>query len=172
MSMLLLAGLALAAQDPLAPARDGKLQCTMPDRVKKTCIAISRYVPLSETHYRNETRLLLSVDPLTVLEMTAPTDIEGGAACGVLRRDYLADARVWIAGKRLPAAAAEPIIAEMARLTTADIGKRICTTTRPVGDMMVQESAVDGVPNPDASLPFIWIGPDEGYMLGMANSSN
>lgn len=163
---LLLATLASqSAPDPLAPAREGKLQCTAPNVAKKKCLAMSRYVPTA-TGYRNVTIVTISGVPLITMEIAADAIIEGDAVCSVLRHEDILAAKIVAGGQEMPAADAAPLIDRMADGMKDNFGKKICTRFRADGDAMISEAEIDGTPQQDMTLKFLWVKPEDGYTVG------
>jgi hypothetical protein len=153
--------------DPLAPARAGQIQCTMPDPVKRTCFAMTRYLPVSETVIRSLTRFIVSPEPAISVEMAADGMIEDGAVCGTLRREDVASARVFVGTAQMSAGDAAPMVEHLLTGTVDGFGKKICTRFSVDGDMMVADATIDGVARPDMRLKFMWVKPEDGYVLGV-----
>lgn len=163
---LLQATAAPADADPLAPARQGKLQCMAPDRARKACTALNHYVPDGERRYRNTTRALLTLKPLVTLEITVSSTIEGDAYCGTVTRADLEAATVFLGKAEAPDSLRKRVIDATLSSIRSDLGKKACSRVRPDGDLLLQKSEVDGVSRPDLMMRFIWVDPEEGYRLG------
>jgi hypothetical protein len=151
--------------DPLAPARAGKLQCTLPDPVEKSCMALSRYVLEGEGRYLNITRSLMGENPEMTLEFKSPTVIEGNAACGIMARSEMDEAIVYVDGVEAPAEVRKPITDGMLAYAQRHLGKKACQRIRRVGDGLVQEVEIDGQPTPENTMRVSWVDPAEGYRL-------
>jgi hypothetical protein len=170
--MLLLALLATAAPaqdapvDPLAPAREGKIQCTVPNVEKKTCAAITTYTPTA-SGYLNETEMLVSPAPLITARISAPLTIEGDAACGITKAEDFAAAQVMQDGKTWSAEQAKPILDQMMAVLAPYFGKKSCARIKTVNGALVQESDMDGVAQPQFTVPMLWISPADGYRIGL-----
>ncbi|MDF7774459.1 hypothetical protein P1X14_04305 [Sphingomonas sp. AOB5] len=162
---LLLMALVQSAPDPLAPAREGKLQCTMPNVAKKKCLAMTRYTP-TPTGHRNTTTVIISAAPLVTMEMSSEGTTEGEAVCGVLRHEDILAATVRIDGQPMSPADAAPLIDRMIDGLQENFGRKICTCFRAEGDLMVSEAEIDGTPRADMKLSFLWVRPEDGYTVG------
>lgn len=155
-----------SAPDPLAPAREGKLQCTAPNLAKKKCLAMSRYTPLASGGYRNTTTVIISAEPLITMEIAADATVDGGAVCGILRHEDILAATIAVGGQTMSTADAAPLIDRMANGMKDSFGKKVCTRFRAEGDVMVSEAEIDGTPQPDMTLKFLWVRPEDGYTVG------
>lgn len=154
-----------AAADPLAPARQGKLQCTLPDPVKKSCMAISRYEPDGERSYLNITQSLISGEPNMMLEFKSPTVIEGDAACGIMDRREMDEAILTASGAPVPSALRKQITDSIIAQVEADLGKKACTRIRREGGVLLQYLEMNGEPRPQHTMRVSLIDPAEGYRL-------
>lgn len=162
---LLQSGSLPADADPLAPARQGKLQCTLPDPVKKSCMAISRYVPDGERRYLNITRSLISGAPDVILEFRFPTVIEGGAACGIMARSELDEAILTVDGVPASEELRKQVVGSMLPQLEPDFGKRACTRIRDERALLFQYLEIDGEPRPQHRMRVSWVDATEGYRL-------
>ena len=79
---LTLALAAADAQDTLAPAWAGKVQCYSPDAARKTCASIGAYTRLPGGGIENRAVVLVSKSPLIVMETRTPVSQKGEAICG------------------------------------------------------------------------------------------
>ncbi|MES2442442.1 MAG: hypothetical protein V4574_06395 [Pseudomonadota bacterium] len=165
-AMALLAALTGQADpDPLAPAARGEVQCTMPDKAAKTCFAITIYTRTAGG-FDSVTTMMLSPDPLVTIEMAAPGTVEGNAICGVVTREQMAAAKVSVGGVALPPEQAAPILEQMMAVVAPTFGRKTCTRYRPEGDLLIAETEVEGVRDPQMTLPTMWVKPADGYRVG------
>lgn len=154
-----------AADDPLAPAREGKLLCNRPNKDHKTCLSINSYTFKSDGTISNSSTSLLSpTQPVTMTTVTSVA-IRNGAYCGRIRKEDL-DASVFQAnGQKLPDAQAAQLRAQIAGALASLIGKEICTTFVPDADGLQAQAKVDGTSEPKFNRHVIWIAPGEGYTI-------
>ncbi|NML05322.1 hypothetical protein [Sphingomonas sp. G-3-2-10] len=164
-ALLLAALTGQSAPDPLAPAREGKLQCTAPNVAKKKCLAMSRY-SATPGGYRNTTIVVISAAPLITMELASDARIVGDAVCAQLRHEDILAATIAVEGQAMPAADAAPLIDRMAGGMKEMFGKTVCSRFRVEGEAMVSEAEIDGAPQPDMTMKFIWVGPEDGYAVG------
>jgi hypothetical protein len=164
---LLTATVPQAASDPLAPAREGKIQCHSPDLAHKTCLSIARYEPRADGSYLNTADLLLDPQYAVSLRVRSEVRVKGPAICGVLTRDDILGGEVEVAGAAMPDKT-KPILERVAAAfeSMGLIGKEICTSYSADGGQLRAEAKVDGVVRPEFAQPVIWVGPDDGWTLG------
>ena len=163
---LLAAAAPQAAPDPLAPAREGKVQCHSPDAAYKTCLSIARYDPRADGSYLNTADLLLDPQHAVSLRVRSVVRVKGPAICGVLARADILGGEVEVAGAAIPDKTEPTLERVVAAFDAMDlIGKEICTSYSADGGQLRAEATVDGVARPEYAQPVIWVGPDDGWTL-------
>src|SRR4051794_20914073 len=88
-----------AADDPIAPAAHGKVQCYAPNMERKTCASIGAYTRRSDGTVDNRAIVLVAPTPLVVMDTTTPTTIKAGAICGPIRASDIDAATITVDGK-------------------------------------------------------------------------
>lgn len=151
-----------SAADPLAPARDGRLQCHEPDTARKTCAALAGYSFAADGTITNHAEIMLNPSPLIVMRDEQPVVVRDGEVCGPFG-DF-ADAVFTLDGQP-----ADPSLATMIRgqvaAAFAALGTEGCTRYLPQGDGWLAEVIIDGHPRPDLNQPVIWVSPSDGYTV-------
>jgi hypothetical protein len=162
---LLLAALlaAAAADDPLAPARAGKVQCYSPDEMARTCRSIAGYRQTGPDTYDNSALILVAPAPLTLLRTITPVTIKDGAVCGALRSEDVTAGVVLVDGTPLDETKAASIKAKVAHGLAPFAGKTICTRYVGDGDHVVAKVTIDGKAQDGFDQDVLWIAPDAGY---------
>ena len=148
--------------DPLAPAREGQLQCHSPDTARKTCAALAGYTFAADGTIRNQAEVMLNPTPLIVMRDEAPVVVRDGAVCGPMTG--FEDAAFTIDGQPADPAMAEMIRGQVAA-AFAQLGSEGCTTYSPQGDGFLAEAVIDGQPRPELNQPVIWVSPSDGYSV-------
>jgi hypothetical protein len=169
-SLLLLAATAYGqtATDPLAPARQGKIQCVVPNTEKKTCVGTTSYVFAADGSYKTTTRLLLNPEPAIIMEVANSGAVKDGKACEVIKLSDFEAAPITVAGQPADDGTAGAIRGQLGAMLGQYDGKTNCATSKPVeGGMLLNEVAIDGTAHPELSQKFIWVDPKDGYTLGM-----
>lgn len=164
---ILLAGVPAAADDPLAPALSGQLQCFGPDVSARTCRALTA---LKRNPDRTWTSTVTSApdptQPLT-LEVSSAVTVRDGAVCGTVRREDMIAGRLRYYGLVVPASRALPILARLADMLGTAAGREICTRFEPGEGTLMARGSVTGSPGtPVPDQPMIWVRPDAGYRVG------
>jgi hypothetical protein len=156
---------AARAQEVLAPAREGQLQCYQPDAVRKVCRAMASYVINADGSIDNGAEVLLLPDPLVIARGTTRVFIRDNAVCGPMTRAELDQMSFTADGNPLPEPNAVAIRDQIAAAPGA-LAEEVCTTYVPVdGGGFRADVTVDGVSQPDMSMPVIWVRADEGYRV-------
>lgn len=172
-SVLVACGLAAPAtaqsSDPIARTREGKVECYTFDRAARTCRAMSTYRFLPGGRIVNDAIVFLQNDPHVVMYVSSDVTVRDAMICGRVEQADLEAARFEVDG-----VAAAPEDASSLREAVAQffvgIGE-ICSRYTETGDVTLITVFVDGVERPDLADRMIWIGPDDGYTMGAAPTS-
>ncbi|HVJ01278.1 MAG TPA: hypothetical protein VM662_03795 [Sphingomonas sp.] len=166
--LLLAAGQGQAAiADPLALAREGKIQCIAPNKEKKSCIGMASYTVRPDGSFDTTARVLIAPTPAIVMETRSSGKKEADALCSVIRRQDYADARITIGDTPADAATGDAIRSQLLGAIATLDGKKACSRAVPEGEVLRIDVTVDGMARPELTQRSIWVRPDEGYKLGM-----
>lgn len=164
--VLLLAAAGAQTADPLAPARDGMIQCIAPNQEKKTCMGIARYELGADGSFTTSSKVAVAPSPLITMETRSKGSVENGKVCGkILRSDYEA-ASFEMDGAPVDEATAGAIRAQVLGAVAAMTDKTACSTESAEGPLMVQNVTLDGVARPDLTHRTLWVKPEDGYKIG------
>lgn len=169
-TLLALAVLAAAtpdlARDPLAPARDGLVECGDPDDAKKTCKTMATYQSLGGGLYSTTgVATLPALGGLTV-EMTIQVEVRQGAVCGAFQAADVAQAKLFKNGRALSGDEAAPILAQMEQMARPMFGQTLCDTHEAVaGGLVKTRTTINGEPKPAMDSALRWVKPWDGYTL-------
>lgn len=164
---LLLAGGAPQAADPLAPAKAGKQQCANPNLEKKTCVAMSSYTLAPDGSFESTTTLVVSPQPLITMQVKSKGSVKDGAVCSPIRSEDFQAATFAMDGKPADPAMADAIRPQVVASIAPMAGKLGCTREVPDGATSKAEVSIDGVARPEMTQRVLWVGPADGYKLGM-----
>lgn len=164
---MFVASAAAQTDDPIARARTGQVECYTPDRVARTCRAMSTYRTLQDGRIVNDAIVFLQ--PSIVMYVSSYVVVRDGMVCGSVTSEDLDGARFEVGGAPATPEQVSAIRAAIEQMF-AGIGE-ICTRYTPGGDMISVTAFVDGVERPDFADQMIWIRPDDGYTMGMAETS-
>lgn len=156
---------AYANEDPLAPAKEGKLWCYEPDSQNKTCHSFSRFEWDSSGTIWEEDEIAFSANPLVSMKIRATTTLEGIAICQVIAEETFQNAVFMVEGK--PATTDEDMAyrEQYGRRFASFYGKKFCVEISPYENIFITQVAIDGTPYPSATSRLKWISSDEGYGL-------
>src|SRR5688572_15156607 len=101
--------------EQMAPARQGMLQCQMPDHLFRTCASLSKVVATGPQTYRIETSMLVDPNGPVVVTFKSQVTVHGEEICDKMNPADISAASVTSAGKLLPAARAARYIALVKR---------------------------------------------------------
>ncbi len=156
---------AYANEDPLAPAKTGKVWCYEPNSENKTCNSFSRFEWDSAGTIWEEDEIAFSADPLVSMKVKATTTLEGSSICQVIAEETFQKAVFMVDGK--PATADEDMVyrEQYGSRFTSFYGKKFCVEISPYESIFITQVAIDGTPYPSATSRLKWISADEGYVL-------
>lgn len=164
---LALAGLAPAhAQtDPLAPAREGRLQCMTPNVEHRTCVALARF-EFTDAGIMNPAETVLVPNPVILIRTETPVIVRGNAVCGVMNAEDMERATFTIEGQAATQEQAQGIRDAVAPYFQPLYGLEVCSAVVTGADgAQRMEASIDGARRDDLDMDFIWVGADEGYTV-------
>ncbi len=168
---MLFALLALAAAPagaypaPLAPAAQGQVQCYAPTD-HKTCASIAGYVANGDGTFANVALVMLSKQPVVVMQTTTPVSIKQGAVCGAIHSQDVIGGSLTVNGQAVPADKATPLLTRIAASLDPILGHEICTVYTSDGATLTARATMDGKAQPDQDQKMIWVSPAQGYKVG------
>ena len=163
---LLLAAAALA--DPLAPARQGQVQCYDPQPAKKLCRAIGSYEFAADGSIVNLGQTRISEEPPIVMFARGPVVVRGGQECaeGGLREEMIE--RIEVAGQPLDAGtlavARSQIVASLPDYMRSSGSLCSSYAAKPDGTLSATVD-IDGVARPELTATVLWVRPDEDWTV-------
>jgi hypothetical protein len=162
---LLLALLAPADADPLAPAGEGKMLCHRIDRAERTCETLAGYARNADGSYRTTAIGLVSTDPLMTITMHSTVHVRDGAVCERYGASDVQGAVRFADGTPVPAAKARERRKWLARQFAAFDGREICSRYTANGDSLRVQVTIDGDPQPEDPCVIEWVRPEDGYRV-------
>ncbi len=165
LAVMAISQLAYANEDPLAPAKAGKLWCYEPDSENKTCSSFSRFEWDPAGTIWEEDEIAISANPSVAMKVRAQSTLEGVAICQVIAEATFQKATFVVDGK--PATADEDLAyrVQYGSRFAPFYGKKFCLEVSPYESIFITQVAIDGTPYPSATSRLKWISPDEGYVL-------
>jgi hypothetical protein len=151
---------------PLTQAQTGRLQCYEPNTETRHCQSLAGYVAGTGGRIDNPASVLLSKQPLIVMQTTTPVTIERGQVCGPVRAEDVSAASFTVDGLPAPADVTASLRSATLAAMQGVIGKTICTAYVPEGNAFVAQATVDGVRRPESDQKVIWVSPSDGYSVG------
>jgi hypothetical protein len=158
--------LGAAPADPVAPAKQGLVQCYAPDPGKKTCRSMGGYAIQSDGTILNTASVLVSPNPLIVMRTSAPVRIKDGAICGVISQADLDQASFTYEGKPLDGEGAAKLRTAIGSAMAPLVGREVCTAFVADGDMLSGQVSLDGVRKPDMDQKVLWVSPADSAVAG------
>ena len=156
-----------AVTDPLGPARSGQLQCYTPDTSRKMCRALARYTwgPGRAIQIRADI-LMAPTNLLIVMRTSTSVEVRSGAVCGHVRARDIEASTFTFAGRPVPQQMVQLASPQILSVLRSHINKEICATFVPNGPIFSTQLTIDGVAHPEMAETFIWVRPNDGYVVG------
>lgn len=165
-SLALLASPAAAqTADPLAPAREGRLQCFEPNVAAKTCQSISGYTFQANGVIDNPAHVLISPAPVIVMHVNSPVTVNNNAVCGPIAAGDIQRATFTIDGAAASEADTADIRGALVQQLAPALGHETCMTLTPDGEGFRADTTIAGVPQPQQTQRVIWVGANDGYRV-------
>ena len=162
-------GHALAYENPMGPAEQGKIACFKPKVEAKTCWGILRYKKLDVLKYEVSARVRFRNTTDFEMRSTSAVTLKANRICSVLDKAELDGAHFFHLGDEVIKQDLDDLRAQVEDQFQNRFGKEYCDElTAPAADGMIKITTyVDGT----AILPgsgmeaMKWISPDDGYKL-------
>ncbi len=163
-ALIALAAAGSAYPDPIKPVAAGKVQCYAPTD-HKTCASLASYAAAPDGTYATSAIVMLSKDPVVIMQTTTEVRIKDGAVCGTILKSDITSGSLSVSGEAVPADKAAPFLEKVAEHLTPIIDHEICTVFVPDGDGFIAKASMDGQTQPDQDQKVIWVSPADGYAV-------
>lgn len=151
--------------DPLAPARQGQIQCYEPDVARKTCQSIGSFEFGENGVIQNTAAVLVMPNPVVIMRTVSPVTVRDGGICGPLRLDDINRAQFAINGRPATDTDTQNLRAQFAQQLSPLINVETCISLTPVDGGFRADTAMNGRVRPELAQRLIWIHPDDGYAI-------
>lgn len=157
-----------AAADPLAPARQGQVQCYDPVPARKLCRAIGAYEFAADGSISNLATTRLQDAPVIIMFARSPVVVRDGKECSVEDLKATDIEKIEIDGQPLPAAALDAvrpqIIAGLPDVLKT--GQPLCSTYPAQTDSPMSVTVeIGGVAHPELTATVLWVNPADGWTV-------
>ena len=156
---------AVSGTDYLANIRAGRLLCSTPDPVTRTCSNIDSYALSADGAVTDTGEALLSSTPLVTLETSSMVHVDGANLCGMLELADLQRGRVRVNGDLLPPDRNTFAIGKIVEALGSLAGHKICETLREDGGKLIKSGTMEGSDIKVPDKPAAWITPGDGYKV-------
>jgi hypothetical protein len=154
--------------DPLAGARNGKIECTNFDVMQRTCGAMTSFLwsPNGTITRRSQLRIPgPNKDTKAVMDVSVSVESRGSSLCSTLHDEDVDRAEFTINGT-----VATPQDAERLRSSIKDglrtfIGVDVCTSYTVEGDKLVAHAFANGQDAPNLTRTVLWVPAQDGWHL-------
>ena len=170
--MLLLTFVALTAQalagsDPLAPAREGLVQCYGVHAERKTCDGIGVYSFGPDGVVTNNSVNMMLAEPRVLLRASSKVYVRGAAECSMVTDHAGMITALEVDGVALEGEQFESLRQHFASELKASLGSgEYCTTYQPGPDSMLRSVVtVNGVEMPQVENTTLWVHPSDGWRV-------
>ena len=154
------------ATDYLANIRAGKLLCSTPDPVAKTCSGLDSYVLAKDGTVTDTGETVISPAPLVTLEISAATHVDGSTLCGVLDLADLQKGKIRVNGELLPEDRNAFAIGKIVEAVGSLAGHKVCESLHMDGGKLIKSGTMEGSEVKVPDKPVAWVAPNDGYKVG------
>lgn len=156
---------AVAQSDALAPARQGQVQCFVPNVAAKTCQSIGSYAFNANGVIDNVSETLIMPQPAVVMRASSPVTVRNNAICGPLTAADVGRATFTIDGRPASEQETANIRAGLTEQLAPMFNVEMCVSVTAVDGGYRADSTVGGVARPDLAQPVLWVRPEDGYRV-------
>jgi len=158
---------AFTAPDPLAPAREGLVQCYGVHVERKTCDGIGAYSVGQDGVLTNNSMNVMSVEPLVLMRATSKVYVRGEAECSMVTDPASMIVGLEVDGAALEGEQFEILRQEIAAGLKANLGTgEFCTTYHPGQNGLLRATVtVNGVEKPQVENTALWVRPEDGWRV-------
>ncbi len=156
---------AIGADDILANIKAGRMLCSNPGELTKTCTTIDAYAPAADGAFADTGELMINETPLITLTTTSVVRVQNGAICGTMLEADLLAGKVRVNGALLPPDRNAAVLAKVAEKFSSMFGKQACETVSLIDGKLLKFGQIEGVDIKLPGKPVKWIAPGEGYTV-------
>jgi hypothetical protein len=150
----------------MAPAKQGMVQCHMPDVLFKTCTALTKVWQVGPDSFRFESEIAIDPDgPIVVTERNT-VRVQGTQACETVRLSAIDSWPVKIAGAPASPAQAARVRAALKRKFAPLSGKVTCYAIVPNDQQMeTVQTSIGGKRTPALDYAMKWVSPKDSWTV-------
>lgn len=166
MSFLILAAVAAAATNPIAPGLAGKLRCQQPNATAKTCRSIASYKDGGSGQYVVHSSIMLRAEPFVVADSDTRAVVREGMLCGTITSADIDASKISMGGTPLDDAMAA-MVKDRIKEGLPNIDKEVCSAfAADATGALTATPVIDGKADAEKTQPYIWVAPEDGYKVG------
>jgi len=152
--------------EQMAPAKQGLLQCQIPDAEAKTCFSLSTIRQTGPSTYSFKTDILIDAAGPVIASIQSIVFVHGSEICEVMKLSELTSAGITFDGHRLSGAEAEEYRARLRADFAPVAGHRVCTRIVP-GEQgaLTVTGTLDGKRIPAGDYAMKWVTADDGWKV-------
>ena len=151
--------------DYLAAIRAGKLLCSNPDSVRKTCTTIDIITQAADGTLTSTSETLVAPVPPVTLEVSSTVHVDGATNCGVVDLDDLKKGRLRVNGELLPPDRNAVALGQIAEKLSFLAGHKACETLHNEGGQLMKSAMMEGIDTKLPDKPVAWIVAADGYKV-------
>lgn len=166
--MIALSFLLVAASvaEQMAPAKQGMLQCQMPNLESKTCFSLTTVRQTGPSTYSLKTDMLVDAAGPVIASIRSIVSVRGSEICQVMNPNELAGAEFTFDGRPLAGAEAADYGARLRGDFAGLAGHRVCTQIVPGEQGVVTViGTLDGKRIPVGDYEMKWVTPGDGWKV-------
>ena len=157
---------AASVTEQMAPAKQGMLQCQMPDVLFKTCFSLSKVYQAGPSNWIFDTQMVVDLQSPVIASIKDTASVRGSEVCNAASATEVSKFTFSLEGRPLPPAEAAKYRAKLRKYYAVLVGKMVCTQIVPneQGMEMVQ-ATIDGKRFPAGDYAKKWVSPKDGWTV-------
>ncbi|MBO9711940.1 hypothetical protein [Sphingomonas sp.] len=149
--------------DPLAPARAGRVRCIDPDVARHNCSSIVRFRVQDDGRF--EATVSGIIEPRVMIVYKISGEVQGNAVCSIVRVDDFLAGKLYVEDKPATALEANAIRGRLVTRLSELSGKRRCFIDGTEGPGVTANVTVNGLLHPEMKQSVAWVSPTDGYAV-------
>jgi len=157
---------AASVAEQMAPAKQGMLQCQMPDVFFKTCFSLSKVYQTGPSTWVFDTQIVVDPQSPVIASIKETASVRGSEICKAANAIDVSKFTFSLEGRPIPAGESAKYRAKLRKYYEAFAKKMICTQVVPSEqDMEMVQVTVNGKRFPAGDYAMKWVSLKDGWKV-------
>lgn len=156
---------AASVAEQMTPAKQGMLQCQLPDELFKTCLSLGKVYQTGPATWVYETEMAIND---VVVSMSTEVFVRGSQLCDVIDLNDLDHATYKTQGRPASPSQVAEVKSTFRRMMGFFKGKTVCTSIVAGAEGLgtdIMQATIGGKRIPEADYAVRWVSPNDGWKV-------